>query len=105
MQDRKITVWNAAIRYVEAGAGEPFLLLPSSAGRANEYRDVIPLLSNSFHVYTLDYPGFGQSDSLPSIEGTEDLADFILAWMGAIGLRECHLAGFSMGGWIALRLV
>ena len=104
MFERKITIRNGAIRYLEAGAGAPILLLPSAAGRAGEYREVIPLLSKRFHVYAIDYPGFGQSDSLPSIEGTEELAEFVLDWLNAVGLQECHLVGFSLGGWIALLL-
>lgn len=104
MIERRIRLRNGSIRYLEGGEGEPILLLPSAAGRAAEYREVLPLLSKSFHVYALDYPGFGQSDSLPSIEGTEDLARFVIDWMDAVGLQRSHLAGFSLGGWVALRM-
>lgn len=104
MFERRITIRNGSIRYLEGGEGEPILLLPSAAGRAAEYREVIPLLSKTFHVYAVDYPGFGQSDSLPSIEGTEELAAFVIDWMDAVGLARCHLVGFSLGGWISLLL-
>jgi pimeloyl-ACP methyl ester carboxylesterase len=104
MLEKRVKIRNGLIRYLEAGEGEPILLLPSAAGRATEYREVIPLLSKSFHVYALDYPGFGKSASLPSIEGTEDLAAFVTDWMDAVGLRRCHLVGFSLGGWIGLLL-
>lgn len=104
MLERRLTLREGSIRYLEDGEGEPILLLPSAAGRAAEYREVIPLLSKSFHVYAIDYAGFGQSDSLPSIEGTEALAKFVIDWIDAVGLSRCHLVGFSMGGWIALLL-
>lgn len=104
MIERRIGLRNGSIRYLEGGEGEPILLLPSAAGRAAEYREVLPLLSKSFHVYALDYPGFGQSDALPSIEGTEDLARFVIDWMDAAGLQRCHLVGFSLGGWMGLLL-
>jgi pimeloyl-ACP methyl ester carboxylesterase len=104
MIERRVRIRNGSVRYLEGGEGEPILLLPSAAGRATEYREVIPLLSRSFHVYAIDYPGFGQSDPLPSIEGTEDLAAFVIDWMDGVGLSRCHLVGFSLGGWIALLL-
>lgn len=104
VDERRVTVRGGLIRYLEAGAGEAVLLLPSAAGRAGEYREVIPFLSKSFHVYAVDYPGFGQSDPLPFIEGTEELAVFVIEWMSAVGLQQCHLVGFSLGGWISLLL-
>ncbi|MBI3805551.1 MAG: alpha/beta hydrolase [Nitrospirae bacterium] len=104
MSEKRVTIQGASIRYLEEGSGEPILLLPSSAGRATEYQELIPLLSRRLHVYAVDYPGFGRSDPLPGIEGTEDLAAFILGWLDAVGLRKTHLVGFSLGGWISLLL-
>lgn len=104
MIEKRVRIREGAIRYLEGGEGEPILLLPSAAGRAAEYREVFPLLSKSSHVYAIDYPGFGQSDFLSSIEGTEDLASFVIDWMDAVGLQRCHLVGFSLGGWISLLL-
>lgn len=104
MAEKRITVRGASVRYLEDGEGAPVLLLPSSSGRATEYQEVIPFLSERFHVYAIDYPGFGRSDPLPEIEGTEDLARFVRDWMEAVGLRQAHVVGFSMGGWVSLLL-
>lgn len=104
MDEKKALVKGALIRYLEGGKGPPLLLLPSAAGRATEYHPVLPLLERDFHVYSIDYPGFGRSDSLEEIKGTGDLADFVVHWMETVGLKRCHLTGFSLGGWIALSL-
>ena len=104
MIEKKVFIEGAEVRYLEGGEGPPLLLLPSSAGRANEYQPLIPSLENDFHLFSLDYPGFGKSGAVERIEGTQDLADFVLRWMDGIGLRRCHIAGFSLGGWIALSL-
>lgn len=104
MIERKVFIEGAEVRYLEGGEGAPLLLLPSSAGRATEYQPLIPLLENDFHLFSLDYPGFGQSDPIEKIEGTVDLAGFVLHWIDRIGLARCHVAGFSLGGWIALSL-
>jgi len=101
---KKIELCGRSIRYLEAGEGPPLLLLPSATGRATEYLALLPLLSKNFHLYALDYPGFGQSETLPAVEERGDLPAFVLTFMDALGLKRCHLAGFSMGGWVALSL-
>ncbi len=105
MKERWITVDGSKIRYLESGEGKgglPLLLLPSSAGRCMEYREIIPLLADAFHCLAIDYPGFGRSDPAKKIEGSLDLARFVRLWMSEVGLSQVHLAGFSMGGWVAL---
>jgi len=102
---KRVFISGRSIRYLEAGRGPSLLLLPSATGRATEYLSLLPLLKQTFHLYALDYPGFGQSETLATVEEEGDLPGFVLAWMGALGLKQCHLAGFSMGGWIALALV
>jgi pimeloyl-ACP methyl ester carboxylesterase len=104
MEERTRRVLGATIRSLEGGEGEPLLLLPSAAGRATEYRELFPILEKRFHLYAIDYPGFGKSDPLSGMKGVDDLAGFVLAWLDAAGLERVHLAGFSMGGWISLSL-
>lgn len=104
MDEKKISVSGATIRYLEGGAGDPILFLPSASGRATEYREVISLLADAFHVYAVDYPGFGQSDPLRQMTGIDDLSNFVRRWREALGLSRCHLCGFSLGGWISLAM-
>ena len=51
-------------------------------------------------------PGFGRSPPLP--DGTpptpQALAAAVAGFLDAIGLRQVHLAGNSLGGWVALEL-
>lgn len=102
MRELWLRIAGTKIRYWEAGQGPPLLLLPSAAGRAAEYHTLISLLENTAHVFALDYPGFGQSDALTKIQSCADLAGFVDEWRSALGLKSCDIAGFSMGGWIAL---
>jgi len=67
IQYRRANVDGLNIFYREAGStGKPKLLLlhgyPSSG---HMFRDLIPLLSDRFHIIAPDLPGFGQSD-MPS---------------------------------------
>ncbi len=105
VQEHWTTVNGAKVRFLEAGGERPpLLLLPSSAGRCVEYREIISLLEDDFHCFAVDYPGFGLSDSAEGIEGSRDLARFVMAWADQIGLSQFHLAGFSLGGWVGVHL-
>lgn len=104
MDEREINVNGARIIYFQAGEGYPLILLPSGGGRGKEYKELLPLLSPFFKVYTLDYPGFGRSDEIKWVDGVEKLAEFIPIWLDALGIQSFYLGGFSMGGIISLKI-
>jgi pimeloyl-ACP methyl ester carboxylesterase len=70
------------------------------------WKPMLPLLEERFEVLAVDLPGFGRSDPLPAgVDSTpEVLADAVLGAMEAAGFESAHLAGNSLGGWIALEL-
>ena len=67
---------------------------------------MLPRLKRDFDVLAVDLPGFGRSAPLP--EGAEAhpeaLADAVEHELGEAGFESAHLAGNSLGGWIALEL-
>ena len=67
---------------------------------------MLPLLEERFDVLAVDLPGFGRSAPLPpGIDSTpEALADAVEDEMGRAGFDRAHIAGNSLGGWVALEL-
>ena len=67
---------------------------------------MLPLLEERFDVLAVDMPGFGRSAPLPpGVESTpEALADAVEDEMGRAGFERAHIAGNSLGGWVALEL-
>lgn len=59
-----IEVQGLSIFYREAGKpGSPKLvMLHGFPASSHQYRNLIPALSDTFHVIAMDYPGFGNSD-------------------------------------------
>ncbi|MBM2810333.1 MAG: ohpC [Chloroflexi bacterium] len=91
-------------RVIEAGDGEPLIMMHGAGGHAEAYsRNVIPL-SKHFHVYAIDLAGHGFSDNHATLFGTEATADHLIRFMDAEGIDSAYLAGESMGGATAVRV-
>jgi len=94
------------IFYREAGdpANPTLLLLHGFPASSFMFRDLIPLLSNDFHLVAPDYPGFGHS-AVPDGTLTFDrLADEIEAFTDALGLDRYGLYMQDFGGPVGFRL-
>jgi pimeloyl-ACP methyl ester carboxylesterase len=61
-------------------------------------------LRNTCAVYTLDLPGFGQSDSPPTAWGAHDYAALVERFLNAVGLLRVSVVGHSFGGRIGIVL-
>lgn len=88
------------IHYYEAGEGHPVILLhgsgPGSTGWSNFYANIGPL-AEDFHVYAVDMPGWGESDTQTEETGYDHVAALI-AFMNELGIEKAALVGNSMGG-------
>jgi pimeloyl-ACP methyl ester carboxylesterase len=95
--------------YREAGpAGAPALLLLHGFPSAGHmFRDLIPLLSDSYHVFAPDLPGFGQSDMPPRAKFTysfDHIADVIDRFTEVVGLSRFAIYVFDYGAPTGFRL-
>src|SRR5687767_5636234 len=88
------------------GSGEPLVLIHGIGHTWRGWRPMLPLLEDRFDVLAVDMPGFGHSAPLPAhVDSTaEALADAVEDEMARAGFDRAHLAGNSLGGWIALEL-
>ncbi|MBF4162724.1 alpha/beta fold hydrolase [Nocardioides acrostichi] len=88
------------MHYYEAGEGHPVILLhgsgPGATGWSN-FRPNIEPLSQHFHVYSVDMPGWGESETQNDAVGRDHVADLI-AFMDELGIERAALVGNSMGG-------
>jgi len=90
-------------RALEGGSGAPVVFLHSAGGllRDNPFLDQ---LAQRYSVFAPEWPGYGESTGE---ELLEDMLDFALhGWdlVDALGLRQPHLVGHSMGGMIAAEM-
>jgi pimeloyl-ACP methyl ester carboxylesterase len=89
----------------EAG-GEPLLLLHGLGGSTAVWSPVTERLAGEREVLAIDLPGFGAVPSLPA--GVEpspvNLAAAVREVCSARGIERPHVAGNSLGGWVALEM-
>jgi len=95
-----------ALAYTRRGAGAPLVLLHGLGSARQAWDPVIDRLAERFDVIAVDLPGFGDSAPLPpAIEPTPAvLAARVAAFLDELGVSTPHVAGNSLGGWVALEL-
>jgi pimeloyl-ACP methyl ester carboxylesterase len=65
----------------------------------------VPLLRHQRELILIDLPGFGQSPPLTSGKPTpRALAGAVAELLRELGIDRAHVAGNSLGGWVALEL-
>jgi pimeloyl-ACP methyl ester carboxylesterase len=96
----------ASLAYRGYGTGTPLVLLHGLGSARQAWDPVIPALAAQFRVLAIDLPGFGESDPLPgSVEpAPAALAASVARFLDELCIAAPHVAGNSLGGWIALEL-
>jgi pimeloyl-ACP methyl ester carboxylesterase len=102
-----VSLRGVRVRYGEAGAGPPLVLIHGFLVSHREWLPMLPSLAHAFRVVALDLPGFGQSEK-PRPESypytREAFAETVADLMSHLGLVRAHVCGHSMGGSIAITL-
>jgi pimeloyl-ACP methyl ester carboxylesterase len=96
----------AQLAFTRTGVGAPLVLLHGIGLSRRSWEPVIPALAECFDVIAVDLPGFGGSESLPAdVEPVPAaLAAAVAGLLDELGVTAPHLAGNSLGGWVALEL-
>ncbi|EKN65891.1 putative hydrolase [Neobacillus bataviensis LMG 21833] len=88
-------------RIVEAGEGEPLILLHGIGGHVEAYARNIKSLSKHFRVIALDMLGHGYTEK-PNFPYTIKVySDHLLSVIKALSFDKVHLSGESLGGWMS----
>ncbi|MFI7617118.1 alpha/beta fold hydrolase [Nonomuraea terrae] len=94
------------LAFERRGSGETLILVHGIGHHWQTWQPVLDRLAAVRTVIAVDLPGFGASAGLPEpIPYTaESLADAVESFCARFGVREPHVAGNSLGGYIALEL-
>jgi pimeloyl-ACP methyl ester carboxylesterase len=94
------------LAFTRRGAGPPLVLLHGIGSARQAWEPVMRALAGQFDVLAIDLPGFGDSRPLPAhVEPLPAvLAASVAGFLDDLGIAAPHVAGNSLGGWVALEL-
>ncbi|MGX7204055.1 alpha/beta fold hydrolase [Enterococcus pingfangensis] len=104
-----IRVENLDIFYREAGRKDKptMLLLHGFPSASHMFRDLIPKLSDDFHLIAPDYPGFGQSEAPNRNDFSytfKHLTEIIEQFIEKLAINQFYLYVFDYGAPIGFRI-
>ncbi len=93
------------LSYESSGSGAPLILVHGMGSASTAWKVIRPALEEKFQVTSFDLPGHGKSNFDPhQAMDPQSLALLITKQMDELGIEKAHVAGNSLGGWIALEL-
>jgi len=101
-QGKFIDLDGRSTHYVEAGAGEPLILIHGFNMDLNTWVNNMALLVAGYKVYALDLWGFGYSTREPLDYDFELFVEQMHLFMETLGIEKATLFGHSMGGGTAI---
>ena len=103
----KVKANSLTINYDQQGAGEPLVLIPYTAADHACYAFQMAEYAKHFTCIAPDLRGAGETDKPEGVYSTELFADDVAAFMDAIGIRQAHISGLSLGAaigmWLAVK--
>jgi pimeloyl-ACP methyl ester carboxylesterase len=111
VQSNYVAMPEGRVHYYEAeprvsGGGIPLVLVHGLADRGESWAPMMERLKRAgFHVYAPDLLGYGRSPKpADSDYSIATQARFVQDFIAALGLQRPNIGGWSMGGWVVLKL-
>jgi pimeloyl-ACP methyl ester carboxylesterase len=86
-----------SLYYLEAGSGQPILMIPGWSQTAEQFKHQITGLSDRYRVIAVDMRGHGESDKPEFGYKISRLAKDVHDMIAALDLDEVNILGHSMG--------
>ena len=89
-----------ATQIIEAGQGQPLLLLHGGLGEATQWAPLLPALAHRYRVLAVDRPGHGLADAFDyrGVDMLDVASRFASEILDTLNLSAAAVLGNSMGG-------
>ena len=98
-----IKIDNLNINYICEGEGEDIVLLHGWGSNITLFKSMTEVLKTKYRVIAPDMPGFGMSDEPPVPWCVDDYVDFIIKFLGELGVKKAAFLGHSFGGRVIIK--
>lgn len=95
----------SGLYFTDQGEGFPVLLIHGLCETHQLWDSFSNELSKDFRVLTIDLPGFGKSNLLPTKFTISDVASKVIGWIKDLQIDSCIVIGHSLGGYVTLAMV
>ena len=92
------------IHYLEMGTGKPLIVVHGGGSHSSEWINILKPLSEQFHLYVVDRPGCGLTDTFNynGVNFQISAVEFLGSFMDAVGLDQANFMANSMGGYFSI---
>jgi pimeloyl-ACP methyl ester carboxylesterase len=104
IRETEITRGGRRMRYLEAGAGWPVVLLHAFPLSAEMWRPQLEHVPDGWRYIAPDLAGFGQSSRLLPTATMDGFADDVVGLLDHLEIERATIVGLSMGGYITFAL-
>jgi pimeloyl-ACP methyl ester carboxylesterase len=112
IREAHVTVGNQSVRYLEAGAGWPVVLLHAFPLNADMWRPQLEQVPQGWRMIAPDFRGFGPAAGAGSgrkpdgvaAKTIDDFASDVDGLLDALEIPAAVIGGLSMGGYVAFAL-
>lgn len=115
VRDRFLWQEGKRVHYLEAGTGEPVLLIHGWLGSSDDFSAAMPEFAKRFHAIAPDLPGCGLRErelahaaTLKSSQELEEkhtvsaYVEFLHRFVASVNLQRVNIVGLSMGATVCL---
>jgi len=91
----------AMVHYRDEGTGFPIVLVHGMSSSLHTWQGWTDILSKKYRVIRMDLPGWGLTG--PNANNKYDIPyyeSFLSRFLDSLGVKECYMAGNSLGGFI-----
>jgi pimeloyl-ACP methyl ester carboxylesterase len=101
--ERSIAIGHGTVRYLEAGAGWPVVLLHAFPLASDMWRPQLERAPDGWRLLAPDLRGFGPAAGAPAAS-LADMAEDVVRWLDALRIDTATIGGASMGGYVTFAL-
>ena len=98
----KINIDELKVNYKVTGNGKNIVLLHGWGCTIKTFEPVHNYLEKNFCTYSIDLPGFGESQEPTTVWGVEEYGNLVIKFLEKLNIEEPILIGHSFGGKISI---
>lgn len=97
-----INIQGLDLNYIVEGEGTPIVILHGWGCNIDTVRPIINILNEKYKVYSLDLPGFGESQEPSDVIGSFEYAEIVREFLNKMNINKATFIGHSFGGKISI---